>query len=319
MHIRCFKAVAALVSASILLAPMARAVEAVSPWTGMDQQMEASASLPQAAARSSLHPYASPPGANVDCSKSEEPPVILIHGMSSNAYASFGQISQALQQQGRCVFAFNYGAHFHSMAGVLPGFFALAPMEDSMQEVTQQIELVKQHTGAQVVDLVGWSEGGSLAAAYAKRSGGEGVRNVVTLAGVLRGTSALGMANLDEELVTEGMKPDIAIDDLLGPAGNDLLEGSRFMNELTDGGVEVPGVHYTAISTLYDEAATPLSSTQFHGGDYRNIVLQEGCAGDKVDHLGITYDQRAIAYVLQALGEQATVSCTKNIGPIHEA
>ncbi|AZA11712.1 esterase/lipase family protein [Corynebacterium gerontici] len=319
MHFRYSRMIAVVLSMAVFFSPSARAQDVVAPWTGMGQHREAASSLPQGAARSSIHPYASPPGANVECAHRGQPPVILLHGMSSNAYAAFSQISQALHREGRCVFAINYGyygADRHSMAGRLPGFFALAPMEDSLQEVSRHIAMVKEHTGAQEVDLVGWSEGGALAAAYAKRNGGHDVRNVVTLAGVLRGTSALGMSNLEQQLLAAGMHPNVAIDSMLGPAGNDLLAGSAFMNELIDGAVEVPGVHYTAISTLYDEAATPLSATQFSGGDHRNIVLQEGCQADRVDHLGIVYDQRAIAFVLQAVGERAVVPCGENFGPI---
>ncbi|MEJ4112101.1 hypothetical protein ACGE24_00290 [Corynebacterium kroppenstedtii] len=108
-------------------------------------------------------------------------------------------------------------------------------------------------------------------------------------------------------------------DDIVGPIGNDLMESSDFMMRLKDGGVEVDGVRYTAISSLTDEIATPLGNSQFTSGDYKNIVLQEGCPGDLVDHLGIPFDPRAIDYVINALGRDIPVRCSSSVGPFASA
>ncbi len=293
----------------------------VAAWTGMGAPMASSKTLPGAALRALQSPYASPTGANADCvSSPEEPPVVLIHGMTSNSYASFGAIAPALAAQGKCVFAMNYGYYGtdtpagSSVAGSLPGFFGLGPMQASLEELSGQIEQVKQHTGAEKVDLVGWSEGGALAAAYAKLQKDD-VRTVVSIAGVLRGTTVLGISNLLERADAVGMDTGRVISAGLGPAGNDLLEGSDFMLALRENGIEVPGVRYVAISTLYDEAATPLSATQFSGGEYRNIVVQNECPQDRVDHLGMPYDPRTIAFVQEALGLSVAIPCVKNVGP----
>ncbi|WP_164470374.1 esterase/lipase family protein [Corynebacterium pseudopelargi] len=293
----------------------------VAAWTGMDAPMAASKTLPGAALRASTSPYASPMGANHDCeTTSDEPPVVLIHGMTSNSYASFGAIAPALAAQGKCVFALNYGYYGtdavagSSVAGSLPGFFGLGPMQASLEEINGQVAQIKAHTGAEKVDLVGWSEGGALAAAYAKQDKGD-VRTVVSIAGVLRGTTVLGISNLLARGDAMGMDTGRVISAGLGPAGNDLLEESAFMTALKEGGIEVPGVRYVAISTLYDEAATPLSATQFNGGEYRNIVVQHECPQDRVDHLGMPYDPRTIAFVAEALGVPVTVPCVKNVGP----
>ncbi|WPF66997.1 esterase/lipase family protein [Corynebacterium sp. 22KM0430] len=249
--------------------------------------------------------------------------MIFIHGMSANFYQTYASFAPYIAAQGKCVYGMNYGAfngsegtEGSSLAGSIPGAGALAPMSSSLEVVTEQIERVKKNTGAAEVDLVGYSEGGSLAAAYTKNVGGQGVGTVVTLAGVLRGTSMLGLSTVATGLNNAGSSVDPAIDAIMGPGARDLLEHSDFMVNLREGGIEVPGVRYVAISTLFDEAATPLSHTQFSGGDYRNILLQEGCVQDRSDHLGITFSPRAYALTANALGRNVEVPCTAMAGPI---
>ncbi|MBZ8177364.1 alpha/beta fold hydrolase [Corynebacterium poyangense] len=294
----------------------------VTPWTGMGVQLPAKDNLTAAklAGTGTINP--SPSGANEECTPAPgQNPVVLLHGMASNAYESWSAIAPILKAQGRCVYALNYGAYNHldgqgsSAIGLLPGFSGMDSLDHNLAEVSQQIDLIRQHTGAQKVDLVGWSQGGTLATAYAKEHGSEAVGTVVSIAGVLRGTSLFGLSNLHKELVEAGVPITTAVDGILGPIGNDLLEGSDFMMRLKDGGIEAKGVHYVAISSLMDEAATPLGNSQYNSGDYRNIVLQEGCPGDLAAHLGMPYDPRSLAYVSNALGGNVPVPCTSTVGP----
>lgn len=242
--------------------------------------------------------------------------------MNANAYTSWAAFAPALKEQGKCVYALNYGAWDgswdtgRSLMGQLPGFGGLAPLADSLAEVTQQIQLIEANTGASAVDLVGYSEGGTLAAAYAKQTGGTDVGTVVTVSGVVHGTSMLGLAALHREMVDAGIPVNSLTDELLGPVGADLLEDSAFMTTLNEGGVEVPGVHYVAVSTNLDEAATPLSNTQFNNGDYENYVVQDGCVSDVAGHLGTPYDPRAMAIMINALGRNVTVPCSSALDRI---
>ncbi len=293
----------------------------VESWTAMGPQLEPAKTLPGALtiAMGAHHP--SPKGANEACDLTAgENPVVLIHGMTSNAYSSFGAISPVIKSQGRCVYAMNYGYYTAEDAGssateLLPGFYGYGALDRSLAQVSEHIELVKRETGAQKVDLVGWSAGGTLAAAYAKQVGASGVGTVVSIDGVLHGTTMGGLSHLVDQSRAAGVPTDALISATLGPAGNDLLKGSEFMQRMNEGGLEVPGVRYVAISTLYDESATPLEATQFNAGDYQNLVIQDGCPSDKVDHLGTPYDDRAIAMVANALGGDVALTCGLEIGP----
>lgn len=296
----------------------------VEAWTGMGPHVAPVDNIVASMATQAKYTNPSPINTNVQCTPAPgENPVIFIHGMSANFYQSFASFAPYLAAQGKCVYGMNYGAfnggegtEGSSLAGSVPGAGALAPMASSLVEVTEQIERVKKNTGAAEVDLVGYSEGGSLAVAYTKNAGGQGVGTVVTLAGVLRGTSMLGLSTLATGLDNAGSSPHPAIDKIMGPGADDLLEHSDFMVNLREGGLEVPGVRYVAISTLFDEASTPLSHSQFSGGDHQNIVLQEGCVQDRSDHLGITFSPRAYALTAHALGRDVEVPCTAMAGPI---
>ena len=77
--------------------------------------------------------------------------------------------------------------------------------------------------------------------------------------------------------------------------------GSSFLDELNAGGDTVPGPTYTVIETKYDEVVTPYTSAFLSGPNVTNITLQEQCAPDLVEHLGIIYDSIALQDVLNAL------------------
>lgn len=289
----------------------------VEGWTGMGAQLPPQNTLTSASIASLGADSPSPSGANEACTPAPgENPVVLIHGMNANAYTSWAGFAPDLKAQGKCVYALNYGTWEgnqelgSSLMGKLPGFGGLAPLQDSLAEVTQQIQLIKANTGADTVDLVGYSEGGTLATAYAKQTDGQDVGTVVTVSGVVHGTSMLGLAALHREMVDAGIPVDTAVNGILGPVGEDLLEDSPFMVELNRGGVEVPGVHYVAVSTNLDEAATPLSNSQFSGGDHENYVVQDGCVSDVAGHLGTPYDPRAKAIMINALGRNIPVPCS---------
>jgi hypothetical protein len=63
----------------------------------------------------------------------------------------------------------------------------------------------------------------------------------------------------------------------------------------------VPGVHYTVIATRFDEVVTPYQSAFLSGANVTNITVQNGCFIDLGEHLAISYDRRALAYVINAL------------------
>jgi len=87
------------------------------------------------------------------------------------------------------------------------------------------------------------------------------------------------------------------------PACDQQRAGSSFLQTL-NAGDETPGaVSYTSIETRYDEVVTPFTSAFLAPGpNTANILLQDACPADVVDHQFIPDDRIALRWTLQALG-----------------
>ena len=79
--------------------------------------------------------------------------------------------------------------------------------------------------------------------------------------------------------------------------------GSDFLQQL-NAGDETPGrVSYTVVETRYDEVVTPFTSAFLAGGgNTANILLQDACPAEVIDHHEIPNSQLAVRWTLQALG-----------------
>jgi triacylglycerol esterase/lipase EstA (alpha/beta hydrolase family) len=156
---------------------------------------------------------------------------------------------------------------------------------------------VLQATGATKVDVVGHSQGGMMPRWYIKFLGGDQtVHELVGLAPSNHGTTFNGLASLARAF------PGGA--SALGgmcEACEQQFAGSSFLAELNAGGDTVPGPSYTVIETKYDTVVTPYTSAFLSGPNVTNITLQDQCARDLVDHVGIIYDAIALHDVLNAL------------------
>jgi hypothetical protein len=64
----------------------------------------------------------------------------------------------------------------------------------------------------------------------------------------------------------------------------------------------VPGVKYVVIESRYDEVVTPYTNAFLTGPGAQNILLQDQCATDFTEHIGIIYDPVALQDVMNALG-----------------
>jgi hypothetical protein len=133
---------------------------------------------------------------------------------------------------------------------------------------------------------------------YLKFLGGAAkVHTLVGLAPSNHGTTLDGITTLAERYPG-------AID-LVGsacPACAEQVQGSAFVQNLNAGGDTVPGVHYTVISSRYDEVVTPYQSQFLSGPDVDDILLQNLCAADLSEHVAIgTVDKVALHEVVNAL------------------
>jgi triacylglycerol lipase len=202
-------------------------------------------------------------------------PVVLVHGTFADMTESWNLISPALAQDGYCVFALDYGTR------------ATGPLADSAREIAAFVDRVLAATGATKVSIVGHSQGGMLPRYVIKSLGYEGkIEDLIGLAPSNHGTTVAAAQ------WAQGC-----------PACTEQVAGSDFLTAL-NAGDESPGmVAYTQIETRYDEVVVPYSSAFLaEEAGVTNVLLQDRCAPDVSDHLGIGHDPIALRWVQNALG-----------------
>ena len=227
-----------------------------------------------------LLPSVSPPGANdFTCrpSAAHPAPVVLVHGTFESAADNWSTVSPQLKSAGYCVFALEYGNR------------ATGDISESAGQLKRFVDAVLGATGAHRVSLVGHSQGGMMPRYYIKFLGGDSkVDDLVGLAPSNHGTTNPG-AFVTGATVCEACDQQRA--------------GSDFLQQL-NAGDETPGpVSYTVVETKYDEVVTPYSSAFLATGpNTANILLQDACPAEVIDHHEIPNSQLAIRWTLQALG-----------------
>lgn len=233
-------------------------------------------SFAEAVVYSVLHPNAALPGVNdfACVPTAEHPePVVLVHGFLENSYDNWASLGPRLAAEGYCTFAIDYG-----VINPIP-FGALSSLPDSAAELATFVSKVEDATGSPTVSLVGHSKGGAVSRYYVRFLGGaESVSKVVGLA----------PANYP----------------VPGPPADEAL------TRLNEGSDTVAGVEYTTIVTRYDQVV-PYEASLLTGTGNTNVILQDLCPGNGVEHTGISYDPVAQQVVLNALdgSELTCVTC----------
>ncbi|MDT0309597.1 alpha/beta fold hydrolase [Streptomyces sp. DSM 44917] len=236
-----------------------------------------------------------------ECEPSAEhpEPVVLVHATAFNLGSNFARLAPTLANEGRCVYAFNYGMGSFSMFGRVGG---LTGITRSSQALDAFVDRVLTSTGAEQVDILGHSQGGMLPNHYIKRLGGAAlVDDFVALAPSNHGTTLSGLTTIGETLGFLGLANGFL--DLAGLDG--LLDqevGSEFQEALFADGDTVPGVDYTVIATRHDAIVTPYTQAFLEGENVTNILLQDVCPQDEAGHMGLAYDTPTVQMVLNALG-----------------
>lgn len=244
-------------------------------------------------------PQFGPPGANNWACKpsSAHPyPVVLVHGTFANQHDNWNALAPLLFNHGYCVYTFNYGG-----PPLLGTLYGLGEISVSAGQLAAFVDQVLAATGASQVDLVGHSQGGMMPHYYLKNlDGAAKVRNLIALAPSNQGSALSDLAQLANyipgalTLVDEGLEN-------VCPACVEQEAGSSFLASLWSGGITVPTVNYTVISTIYDEVVVPWSSQQLSGSNVHNVVIQDLCPIDFDGHAGLAYDHIALQQVLNAL------------------
>jgi triacylglycerol lipase len=228
---------------------------------------------------------AEPPPPTVPDSASCRPPeehpnpVVLVHG--TFAATSWEAIAPALARRGYCVFTFAYGQ------------FGTADIAGSARELSAYVNRLLRRTGAKRVSIVGHSEGGMMPRYYIKYLGGASkVEDLVGLAPSNHGTENL-LALVGEAFGCTA-------------CGQQQANWSALLESLNRGHETPPPVDYTVVQTRFDTVVVPFSSAFLNGPDERvtNVVLQDDCPDDDVDHVGITVDPVAVQWVQDALSHE---------------
>lgn len=259
-----------------------------------------------------VSPDVAPAGANNwDCkpSAAHPRPVVLLHGTWLNAFDTFSYLSPQLARAGFCVFALNFGRsgliEGGGVGAILPGRYGVGPIEKSSVQVADFIDRVRTTTGADKVDIVGHSQGGTVANHYLKFEGGaDKVDKLVTYGATHHGTTLMGIATLGRAINNFGIDVLGFGEPIIGIANIQQTVGSPFYATLNAKGDTVPGVDYTAVASRWDEVTNPYDLAFLKAGEgatVRNITLQEGCEQDLSDHLTLMYSPRSASIALNAL------------------
>ena len=246
--------------------------------------------IPPFATLWTVSPGIDPPGVNADCTPSaaHPEPVVLVHGTWMDRTVSWNLIGEKLIADGYCVFSLDYGNR------------GTQPVADSAAELATFVDAVRQRTGAGKVAIVGHSQGGMMPRYYLKFGGGiDKVSELIGLAPSNHGSANGSGTSFGEYAAEYGDSP----------AAGDQQADSPFMQKLNGDGVDAPQppsgeIDYTVISTRNDEIVKPVSSQALAGpaSVVTNVVVQDKCPGDQIEHIALPYDPVALQWVENALG-----------------
>ena len=237
-----------------------------------------------------VSPGVDAPGVNADCTPStaHPNPVVLVHGTWMDRTISWNVLAEKLLADGYCVFALDYGNR------------GTQPVADSVPELAAFVDAVRQRTGAAKVAIVGHSQGGMMPRYYLKFGGG-----------IDKVSELIGLAPSNHGSANGSGFGEYAAEYGDSPAAADQQAGSPFMQKLNGDGVDAPQpssgeIDYTVISTRNDEIVTPVESQALAGpaSVVTNVIVQDKCPGDQVEHIALPYDPVAVQWVENALGRQ---------------
>ena len=219
-----------------------------------------------------------------------------------------------LKEQGYCVYAMNLpkdpdGLMSKAMRIVGLDFGGLSDIEAAATYSAAFINEVLKSTHTDKVDLVGYSEGGTISNLIAHTYGSAHINKIVTMAGINVGINPLSLQDKKAIFKDDGQPAVIGnILNGLSVAAAQMMTGSEISTKLTTPDT-VAGINYTNISSKYDEFVmmskhNPNFQKAVPGATVTNITLQDGCNKDRSDHLTVPYNHRIWALTINALAGQ---------------
>ena len=252
---------------------------------------------------STAHPGTNPPGANdFSCKpKKGQNPVVLLPGTNSDAYASWSMYTPQLRARGFCAFT----ANFNGLPW-LSSFAYTGDIRTTAKATSIFIDRVLRETGAQKVDIIGYSQGGGpLPNYYIQKLGGD--KKVGKMIGIAPANHGVGGPAVSK-WINEAL-PDEAhasIEDIAGSVHvasyPQQLASSQLMKELYHNGkVTRPGVQYINIEGKYDYVVAPYTNAFIREPGVKNITVQDTCPQDHATHVNFPYDTNVAQMVFNAL------------------
>ncbi|GAA3577010.1 alpha/beta fold hydrolase [Amycolatopsis ultiminotia] len=236
-------------------------------------------------------------------------PVVFLHGLGATSYEDLNFLQDSVAAKGYCTFSRTYGSYPQ-----FPVVGGLRPIADSAAEIKQFIGEVLAETGAGQVDLVGHSEGGFQSLYVTKTQGiADRIGSVVAIAPPTHGTTFAGLAKL-ASLLGQGEREAVgkALAALGCPACDNLITDGAAVKTLNTGPIAQPGVHYTVLTSRFDELVTPADTAFVREPGVVNSYVQDTCPLDPVGHIGEAYDLNVWHLVTNALdpAHAAKFACT---------
>ncbi|MDO4685819.1 MAG: alpha/beta hydrolase [Corynebacterium sp.] len=208
--------------------------------------------------------------------------VILAHGTDASLYGDFSKLGAEIAADGWCTYGIDYGAG-------KDGRFGWGKIQDSVQQFDQLIEAALATSGAEKVQIVGFSQGATVARWWVNKvDQGKRTHAWIGLASPTRGGNLYGVVPLAQQV--PGLVELVESTGFVAPALLDLMAGSPVMQELNAGGETVPGPAYVTVSTRMDETMPEWVNQPIYGARTRNIVQQDLCPENLGGHMYMTYN-----------------------------
>ncbi|HHY08011.1 MAG: alpha/beta fold hydrolase [Lawsonella sp.] len=239
-------------------------------------------------------------------------PVVLLHGMGMTAYTAWSSMAPELKKEGYCVFAPNLPFEVQDASTAALGLvnMNLGGLVDIFQSTEFAAAFVKEvltATGAEKVDIVGYSEGGTVVNVMAHTYDMSQVGKIITIGGINTGINPLGLQNKGVLYQDGGEATAFGnIGEFFSIAGLQMMTGSPVINKATENGDTVAGLVYVNIGSADDQyvklsSENPNFQKAVPGAKVTNISLQDGCKVDDSGHLELPYNTRSWALILNAL------------------
>ncbi|RBY77122.1 lipase [Geodermatophilus sp. TF02-6] len=208
-----------------------------------------------------------------EVAQDEPGPVLLVPGYGGST-AALAPLADRLAAEGR-------DATVVAVPG--DGTGDLAASADALATAAEQ---AMERTGADSVDVVGYSAGGVVARLWVAEGGADVARRVVTLGSPHHGTTLADLASSVGQQCPEACRQ--------------MTTGSELLTRLNAGDETPEGPVWISIWTTQDQTVTPPESARLAGA--LDLPVQSVCADALVTHAELPGDPLVQAMVLAELG-----------------